>query len=155
MVFIPEQVIKWEHSRIHELRDKYHKKLDSPEELPNFIHNTVLHRSGIQQNLYDITPLSKLHAKVTSKYASARYTHVIDLKPSPPTCSYGCLRLLGLPCTEMCVYAKSLNMQISQLLPRKLTFQGCYDILHYSLPKEHPPCVIDGTSLNVCHMLEG
>lgn len=100
---------------------------------------------------YHIETISKCHAKVTSKYEKSRFIHIINLINTPPTCSFGCLRLLGFPCTEMCVYAKSIKLPISRILPYKFTLHHCHEILEHSLPADITTCVIDRSSLSLCH----
>ena len=74
-------------------------------------------------------------------------SHVINLSVSPPSCSIGCLRLLGAPCNEMCLFATSLGKNIEDLLPKKLLLQSHQKRLTISLPDNHPNLIIDKDSM--------
>ena len=59
MVFIPEEVIKWEHSRITKLCKRYQQSLSSNVDLPKFLLNTIAQRSEKTTSSYHIEPISK------------------------------------------------------------------------------------------------
>ena len=95
----------------------------------------------------EVSQSDPLSAKVTSKYETPRFCHSITLSCIPPTCSYGCLRLLGSPCKEMCTFAKSIHVDIVSLIPSKYTIKGCLEVLMESLQPNHPPLQINKEDL--------
>ena len=125
MPFVHEGIIKYEHDKVHRLRSKYERLLQSGIIFPGLLHDIIVKRTQRAENVeIEPTQSGRLCAKVTSRYENMRYTHIINLSVHPPTCSYGCLRLLGIPCKEMCSYAQSVCVNIESIIPYKFTVQG-------------------------------
>ena len=142
---IPEAIIQHEHSRIHELQQKYKKLIDEGHEGPPSSYLSLMNaKTKLARNYgIEVSNTDPLSAAITSKHESPSYTHTVTLSVLPPTCSRGCLRLLGSPCKEMCTFASSINVDLSKLLPPKYTIKGCYEMLLTSLSPNHPKLTID------------
>ena len=84
MPFIPEAIIKYEHDKILSLQQKYEKMIQSNIILPPHLHSIVNARTHPVKN-FEIETLTTtpLSAKVTSRYESERFTHIINLSVNP------------------------------------------------------------------------
>ena len=150
MVYIPELIIRNEHTRLHKLLTKYEQQYLFHQILPSKLQELILaHTHNPHQ--YEIVPDEILCAKVTAKFETMRCSHYINLGVNPPTCSLRCLRLLGVPCKEMCTFADSLNVDLKSLMVKKFTVEGCYELLKQCLPRQHPELIISKDDLKVGH----
>ena len=150
MVFVPELIIQYEHTKIHKLLSKYEQQYVSHQILPSNLHNLIIAHTH-NPSCYEIVPHQHaiLCAKVTAKFNTMRFSHSINLSVNPPTCSLGCLRLLGVPCKEMCTFAASVHVNLESIMEKKFTVEGCYDLLKASLDRNHPKLIISNDDLKV------
>ena len=137
LAYIPELIIKYEYAKIHRLQHKYQTSTLASNHLSKRLHEVIKSRTQPARHfeIETINSTATLSAKVTYKYDTERFTHLITLSVIPPTCSYGCLRLLGQPCREMCTFAASVDVQLERIIPHKYTIKGCHELLTTSL---HP-----------------
>ena len=85
---IPELIIKYEHNKILQLQDKYQKLMlrNKNQVISSSLENIINRRIQPATN-YEIEVLASdpLSAKVTSKYETLRFTHLVTLSVKPPT----------------------------------------------------------------------
>lgn len=149
MVYIPELVIQWEQGRIIRLKERARHLISMGNVLPSFLQDTINYCNKRQSSAYDIVRKSdsQLFASVTGNWEVSRVTHDINLTNVPPTCSRGCLRLLGTPCIEMCIYAHSVHIKMEDILPNKFQLQTHLELLNKILPEGHSTLNITKESL--------
>ena len=153
MVYIPEMIIIREHNQITKEKRKYQDLIDHGKMLPKNLMLDIEWKSNLKPSQYakSRTKGNGISGNVTNKHHKFQVTHQINLSNSPPTCSNGCLRLYGTPCSEMCVYSNYTNQDIIALLPDKYKSQCQHHLLDLSLPDNHPALNIDNDSLSILH----